>query len=110
MSTGESQQAAKIKGTTHFTVPIKVSHKHLESTPCFTVGNYCDSPARVLTNNGGLDNVATLYGSQHRKYDGAVLATPHNMILEFFSIDSRTWGSSDIDKWEKLPESQGSFD
>ena len=83
-------------------MPIEISHEHLEFTPSFAKGDDCDSFADMLTNSGRLNNVAALDGSQHREDNRAILAAPHDMILEFFSVDQRTWDRCDVDERSKL--------
>ena len=81
---------------------IKYSQESLEFTPSFSIGNYGDSFADMLTKSGRLDDVTALHRSQHRKDNRATLATPHNMILELVSEDSRTWNRRNINEWQKL--------
>ena len=84
-----SQQEPIAEGASHLTRAIKFSHKYLELMPCFAIGNYCDSPARMLSKSGWFDNMTALHRPQHHKDNRSILAAPHNMIFELFCVDSK---------------------
>ena len=81
---------------------IEISQKYLEFTPGFSIGNYCNGFAYMLTDGGWFYNVAGLHGSQHRKDNGAILAAPHDMVLEFLCVDSRARNSRNVNKGPEL--------
>ena len=64
----------------------------------------------MLPNGSRLDQVAALHRCQHREKDRVILSLPHDMVLEFFRIDSIARCGSDVHKGPTFLEPYGTDD
>jgi hypothetical protein len=89
----------------HLALPIQLTKEYLEASPYITIWYNGDCPANILTNGGGLDDVAALNGSQDHEDNGVVPPLPHNMMTELLHINLLAKNGRHVHKWLEFLES-----